>query len=223
MSDVITDEMVEAACEAFQPEYPCAPGVNRQSMRAALTAALAALKPAPASDVIKALEAMRPHIEFLNRAARANDEMGRVVTGQVEAARALPALLDEALASLKGGVAVDGEFQKVPASALRWLFGEGPNAEGEWFGDGPAASKGIGSFWWRTEFRAMLPASPPPADDADVARGTGEFFVDDVNVRQTTSAGGSTLVATARNGTPWERHEFAKRIVAVLSAKEQTT
>jgi hypothetical protein len=44
----------------------------------------------------------------------------------------------------------------VPEAALKWLFGEGPDADGNWFGDGPAHA--TGAFWWRTPFRAWIDA-----------------------------------------------------------------
>jgi len=47
-----------------------------------------------------------------------------------------------------------GEMVLVPKSALDWLFGEGPDAEGHWFGDGSQLQKG--AYWWRSPFRAVL-------------------------------------------------------------------
>lgn len=55
----------------------------------------------------------------------------------------------------------------VPETALKWLFGEGPDEDGNWFGDGATSDKG--RYWWRASFRAMLPAAPANAkgDRAD--------------------------------------------------------
>jgi len=56
----------------------------------------------------------------------------------------------------------------VPKAALDWLLGEGPDAEGHWFGDGPDVQcRDKEAFWWRTKFRSMLASAPPPPD-ADV-------------------------------------------------------
>jgi len=55
----------------------------------------------------------------------------------------------------------EGEWVLVPKSALDWLMGEGPDANGRWFGDrSPQQTKPIGPYWWRSEFRAMIAASP---------------------------------------------------------------
>lgn len=42
----------------------------------------------------------------------------------------------------------------VPRAALAWLFGEGPDQDGNHFGDdvGDSAPR----YWWRPKFRAML-------------------------------------------------------------------
>lgn len=45
----------------------------------------------------------------------------------------------------------------VPKTALDWLFGEGPDADGHWFGDGNFSTNG--TYWWRAPFRAMIDAS----------------------------------------------------------------
>lgn len=50
----------------------------------------------------------------------------------------------------------------VPKAALDWLFGEGPDPSGHWFGDVPDEHRPKGSFWWRDVFKAML-TSPPPS------------------------------------------------------------
>lgn len=45
------------------------------------------------------------------------------------------------------------ELVCVPKSALDWLFGEGPDQNGNWF-ERDAEDKG--SFWWRKKLRDML-------------------------------------------------------------------
>lgn len=52
----------------------------------------------------------------------------------------------------------------VPKAALDWLFGEGPDDNGYWFGDGHEALNPVGAFWWRTVFNRMLAAAPLPED-----------------------------------------------------------
>lgn len=51
----------------------------------------------------------------------------------------------------------------VPASAVHWLLGQGPDDHGYDFGDGPDASW-PGKFWWRRTFTRMIGGwpSPPP-------------------------------------------------------------
>lgn len=44
----------------------------------------------------------------------------------------------------------------VPQSALDWLDGSAPDADGKWFGDDVPKGK---PFWWRSKFRAMLSAA----------------------------------------------------------------
>lgn len=51
--------------------------------------------------VVAALIAMEPYVQKIARCAVINDDMGRVVIGQTEAARQLARLHDEALAHLK--------------------------------------------------------------------------------------------------------------------------
>jgi hypothetical protein len=53
---------------------------------------------------------------------------------------------------------VQEETVAVPKAALDWLFGEGPDASGHWFGDGQYNPKHRGAFWWRAAFRSMLSA-----------------------------------------------------------------
>lgn len=47
----------------------------------------------------------------------------------------------------------------VPKSAMDWLMGSGPDANGVWFSDGV---QGTGKFWWRSEFRKRIDALPAP-------------------------------------------------------------
>ena len=59
---------------------------------------------------------------------------------------------------------VPGGFVAVPQPAIDWLMGEGPDAAGFWFGDHPDDQRPKGAFWWRSNFRAMLAASPLPQE-----------------------------------------------------------
>ena len=43
----------------------------------------------------KALEAMQPHVDKIARCIPLNDEMGRVVVGQTEAAKSLKEIFDD--------------------------------------------------------------------------------------------------------------------------------
>lgn len=50
---------------------------------------------------------------------------------------------------------------EVPEAALAWLFGEGPDTNGKWFGEcedtvKPLAGKYPRKYWWRSKFRAMI-------------------------------------------------------------------
>lgn len=55
----------------------------------------------------------------------------------------------------------------VPKSALDWLFGNGPDADGEWFSETYDALKMLErlSFWWRPEFRKRLAAAEAQQED----------------------------------------------------------
>lgn len=49
----------------------------------------------------------------------------------------------------------------VPTSAIAWLMGEAPDADGKWFGEcADAARSETGKYprkyWWRSKFRAMI-------------------------------------------------------------------
>lgn len=63
---------------------------------------LSALDPAFLAR-IEALEEMRPHIDKIVNCIRINDEMGRVVTGQTDAARALKEIFDRTLGGPDAG------------------------------------------------------------------------------------------------------------------------
>ena len=58
----------------------------------------------------------------------------------------------------------DNETIAVPKSALDWLFGEGPDAGGKWFGElmPEPDEKPRRGFWWRSKFRSMIPALTRP-------------------------------------------------------------
>lgn len=60
---------------------------------AASAAAAIAERDARIAELEAALRAMRPHIATINRAAMVNDQYGRVVHGQTDAARALAEII----------------------------------------------------------------------------------------------------------------------------------
>lgn len=62
-------------------------------------------------------------------------------------------------------VAVPDGFVLVPEMAIKWLLGEGPDENGDWFGDVTHAK---GAFWWRADFQRMLSAAPVPPAGGDV-------------------------------------------------------
>jgi len=64
----------------------------------------------------------------------------------------------------------DGDSVLVPSAALKWLFGEGQDADGKWFGETePEIKPGrpIARYWWRSKFRAMLPSAPVKQDSRE--------------------------------------------------------
>jgi hypothetical protein len=66
--------------------------------------------------------------------------------------------------ALEAALAVDG-MALVDQRALDWIFGEGPDRDGKWFGEtiGDGVPKLAGkyprTYWWRSKFRAMLAAA----------------------------------------------------------------
>lgn len=62
--------------------------------------------------------------------------------------------------------AQEADTVTIPKAALDWLMGEGPDADGYWFGD-DAGLRPIGSFWWRGKFRSMIDANPTPAHSGE--------------------------------------------------------
>lgn len=83
-------------------------------------------------------------------------------------------LLAEAAAEItrlrsQGGGVPEG-YRLVPEFAIRWLLGEGPDANGNHFGDEYAYDFESGRYWWRSEFRALLSASPPPPTQTDLVQ-----------------------------------------------------
>lgn len=71
---------------------------------------------------------------------------------------------DEALNAVKQTVAAalsgsSAPVVVVPQSALDWLFGSGPDANGKWFGevdDEGRFKPGRGAYWWRSHFRTLI-------------------------------------------------------------------
>lgn len=57
---------------------------------------------------------------------------------------------------------MDEHMVLVPQSALDWLFGVAPDANGKWFGDdfGQQQGERIPAFWWRSKFREMINYTP---------------------------------------------------------------
>lgn len=62
------------------------------------------------------------------------------------------------------GAAEQGEsgFVLVPRSALDWLFGDGPNADGKWFGEEEDHVDTGRRYWWRSVFRRLIRPQPSP-------------------------------------------------------------
>jgi hypothetical protein len=56
------------------------------------------------------------------------------------------------------------KFALVPQSALDWLDGSAPDADGKWFGE--CEPENIGKYpkkyWWRSHFRKLISAAPKP-------------------------------------------------------------
>jgi hypothetical protein len=49
----------------------------------------------------------------------------------------------------------------VPQSALDWLFGQGPDANGEWFSDSvDLRIEKPRPYWWRAHFRKLIGGGP---------------------------------------------------------------
>jgi hypothetical protein len=73
---------------------------------------------------------------------------------------------EAALAAYREYLAAEG-FIVVPKSALDWLFGEGPDADGKWF-EPPEIKDGERKkpYWWRSRFRAMITAAQQEQNDA---------------------------------------------------------
>jgi len=101
----------------------------------------------------------------------ANAEISAIA--QDEARKEVRAILTAAL----------GDAVVVPREALLWLTGEGPDADGKWFGEtiGDGVPKLAGkyprTYWWRSKFRSMIPnwpdASTVPRHDDQAATGGG--------------------------------------------------
>lgn len=91
------------------------------------------------------------------------DKAGRRIGGDIESAKAVAQADYEARirSALVAPASLPDGWVAVPETALKWLFGEGPDEDGNWFGDGATSDKG--RYWWRASFRAMLPAAPANA------------------------------------------------------------
>lgn len=98
----------------------------------------------------------------------------------IEAVRCFEHLAEYVQGSVPTSLAgqVPDGFRLVPETAIRWLLGEGPDANGNHFGDEEAYNVTRGRYWWRGEFRSMLSAAPQPTaaagqvpDDGKLKRG----------------------------------------------------
>jgi hypothetical protein len=71
---------------------------------------------------------------------------------------------DAVLAALSEGKPGGEETIVVPKSALAWLFGDAPDADGKWFGHNQPLSSSAAHrpYWWRSKFRSMVPALTRP-------------------------------------------------------------
>lgn len=93
------------------------------------------------------------------------DQIEAAARALIELSKAMPdaSAHETARAALTaaGSPPAPAVWQLVPTSAIKWLMGEAPDANGSWFGDEKAAPLD-GQYWWRTKFEKML-ASPPQA------------------------------------------------------------
>lgn len=86
-----------------------------------------------------------------------------------------PAPGDEAMAGNDAGkTAAPSSNVSVPQSAIDWLFGEGPDANGDWF----EPPEGAHRLWWRSHFRKLIAGSVPSPSPHT----TGDQHPDDIAV-----------------------------------------
>ena len=119
-----------------------------------------------AMDLVERLD--DDELETIEIIAR-NGQSGRIteyeVKTLVDAYRALRKQGDGLGSVRSQGGAPEG-FRLVPEFAIRWLLGEGPDANGNHFGEEYAYDFESGRYWWRSEFRAMLAAPQPPVSQS---------------------------------------------------------
>lgn len=53
-------------------------------------------------------------------------------------------------------ISTSGTHAVVPKTALDWLYGSGPDANGEWF----TPPDNAWPYWWRTHFRELIKTRP---------------------------------------------------------------
>lgn len=108
----------------------------------------------------------------------------------------------------------DVKYVMVPKSALDWLFGEGPDANGQDFGESvmiegvSLVGKYKRTYWWRSHFRKLIKSASPPVDwekigpklaiELGALVDTADSFLGDYIVQHDTDASIRTLETPAR-------------------------
>lgn len=91
-------------------------------------------------------------VEIVESATRAANRTGNTFTLDRQRVSSMIA------GNFSAALAAEG-MALVPQTALDWLNGEGPDADGKWF-EPPEIAEGERPkpYWWRSKFRAMLKA-----------------------------------------------------------------
>lgn len=130
--------------------------------------------PNPVAEVVERLREAADNIERARMSGIVENLAGWEQRAVREAAECIAHLNAERL-SRERDTGVPEGFVLVPNTVLSWLFGEGPDANGNYFGDEYAYDFESGRYWWRSELRAMLAAAPqPPTVSPDIVALTRE-------------------------------------------------
>ncbi|KFL31441.1 hypothetical protein JP75_07760 [Devosia riboflavina] len=108
-------------------------------------------------------------------------------------------------------------------------MGEGPDANGHWFGDAPDDAPAARAFWWRVKFRELISAAQPSLEGEVgemvklLARRNGEEFDGEIHLSSFEGVRIAALLTSLSADNARLREELDAQIAGNrLTAKQST-